>query len=175
MTQKKKFTVTENRVEQWETEYGIKELGIYGAEKSGLIQALAEEVWKLRTMSLYKDTSNSCECPCKETLAKMQDDLNELKRTEKDKESSGTLNAEAVLRSHGFCNVRNSMVYEMRDDMSTKVVAQRNGKGFIVHVTQATVPNLDHYQVAFLVGRTEKVSDIISFARSFSNIINVRS
>ena len=50
MERPKKFTITENRVEQWETRYGVKELSIYGSELSGLVQALAEEVWKLRTI-----------------------------------------------------------------------------------------------------------------------------
>ena len=42
------FEVKETRVEQWETEYGIPELGIYGTELGGLIQALANEVADLR-------------------------------------------------------------------------------------------------------------------------------
>lgn len=44
----KKWTITEKRVEQWETEYTVKELGITGSEQSGLIQALATEVDTLR-------------------------------------------------------------------------------------------------------------------------------
>jgi hypothetical protein len=48
MDKPKVFIISENRVEQWETEYGIKELGIYGTEREGLIQALANEVWRLR-------------------------------------------------------------------------------------------------------------------------------
>jgi hypothetical protein len=58
MERPKKFTITENRVEQWETEYGVKELGIYGSEQSGLIQALAEEVWKLRTIIASNNVIN---------------------------------------------------------------------------------------------------------------------
>jgi len=44
----KNFEITEDRVEQWETEYSIKELGIRGTELEGLIQKLANEVYILR-------------------------------------------------------------------------------------------------------------------------------
>lgn len=37
---KKVFTIKENRVEQWETEYTVVELKITGSEQEGLIQAL---------------------------------------------------------------------------------------------------------------------------------------
>lgn len=45
----KKWTITEKRVEQWETEYTVKELGITGSEREGLIQVLATEVETVRS------------------------------------------------------------------------------------------------------------------------------
>ena len=51
MSEKPKiFTVTELRVEQWETEYTVKELGISGTEQSGLIQELSSKLWDARAM-----------------------------------------------------------------------------------------------------------------------------
>jgi hypothetical protein len=44
----KEFTITENQVEQWETEYTVKELKITGSEHYGLIQNLCKEIWKLK-------------------------------------------------------------------------------------------------------------------------------
>lgn len=43
-----KWTIVENRVEQWETEYTVKELGISGIGMKRLTYALADEVESLR-------------------------------------------------------------------------------------------------------------------------------
>jgi hypothetical protein len=48
MEKSKVFTITEDRVEQWETEYTVEELKITGSELHGLIQKLSNEVWNLR-------------------------------------------------------------------------------------------------------------------------------
>ena len=58
MEEKPTFTIVEVRVEQWLTEYSIKELGITGIGYEGLIENLAIEVWTLRnkTKSLEQNT-----------------------------------------------------------------------------------------------------------------------
>jgi hypothetical protein len=47
---KQDFEVTEDRVEQWKTVYSIPALGISGSERSGLINNLANEVYRLREL-----------------------------------------------------------------------------------------------------------------------------
>lgn len=74
----KQYTITENRFEQWETEYGIKELGIYGTGMTGLVQSLAAEVETLRTLcaqqkkqlETYNDTAEQVRKEAAERIVK---------------------------------------------------------------------------------------------------------
>ena len=63
MERPKKFTILEDRVEQWQTDFTIKELGITGDGAYGLIQALAEEVWKLRTIIASNNEFKATKAP----------------------------------------------------------------------------------------------------------------
>lgn len=47
-TKTSKWTIVENRVEQWETEYTVRELNISGTELEGLVYALADKVESLQ-------------------------------------------------------------------------------------------------------------------------------
>ena len=80
----KNFEVTENRIEQWETEFGIPELGIYGSGQKGLIQKLANEVYRLReevgNYKLQKEKLKKREKKRKKRLEKPVKILNRLNR-----------------------------------------------------------------------------------------------
>ena len=47
------FTITEDRVEQWDTRYAVKELGISGKRDGmiSLVEELAKEVKRLRSLN----------------------------------------------------------------------------------------------------------------------------